>query len=89
MGYQCPSAYNPADFLIKTLAVVPDWEENCRQTIKKICDHFAVSDFAKEVEIVIQYEFHKGENEEVAFTAPLWLDIHINFLAFRWERALQ
>lgn len=63
MGYHCPSAYNPAEFFIKTLAVVPGCEDNCKQTVKRICEHFAVSEYAKQIEIVVQYEFHLGEND--------------------------
>lgn len=67
MGYHCPSAYNPAEFFIKALAVVPGCEENCKQAIKGICDQFAVSEYAKQIEVVVQYEFHLGENEGVSF----------------------
>lgn len=65
MGYYCPSAYNPAEFFIKALAVVPGCEENCKQAIKGICDQFVVSEYAKQIEVVVQYEFHLGENEGV------------------------
>lgn len=66
MGYHFPSAYNPAEFFIKALAVVPGCEEMCKQTIKSICEHFAVSDYAKQIDVVVQYEFHLGENEGVS-----------------------
>lgn len=65
VGYKCPSSYNPADFFIKTLATTPGFEENCKQSIKRICDHFAVSDYNKEVDVVVQYEFHMGRAAEV------------------------
>ncbi|XP_068899588.1 protein scarlet [Tenebrio molitor] len=64
VGYKCPSSYNPADFFIKTLATTPGFEENCKQSIKRICDHFAVSDYNKEVDVVVQYEFHMGRAAE-------------------------
>lgn len=33
-GYQCPNDYNPADFLIHTLAVVPGQEAECKERIE-------------------------------------------------------
>jgi hypothetical protein len=44
MGAACPSNYNPADFFIQMLAIVPAREETCRQTIDMVCDAFQVSE---------------------------------------------
>lgn len=67
MGYTCPKNYNPGDYLVKTLGITPGAEENCRQTSRAICNRFAVSDYAKEVEVLVQYECHIGSTyfEEV------------------------
>lgn len=59
--------YNPADFLIKTLAIYPGSEEASRLSIKKICDQFAVSEYAKMVDVVVQYEFHMGRTLQVSY----------------------
>nr|XP_022907988.1 protein scarlet-like [Onthophagus taurus] len=64
LGYKCPHNYNPADFFIRTLAVTPGFEETSKQTIKRICNQFAVSDYIKEVDVVVQYEFHMGRASE-------------------------
>nr|BDX53025.1 Scarlet [Dorcus rectus] len=64
LGYKCPNNYNPADFFIRTLALTPGFEETSKQTIKSICNQFAVSDYAKEVDVVVQYEFHMGRASE-------------------------
>lgn len=56
----CPTAYNPADFYIKSLACTPGDETNSRRAIKRFCDQFAVSEYAREIEVVVQYEFHLG-----------------------------
>lgn len=45
----CPSNYNPADFYVQQLAVVPGNEHESRENIRRICDTFASSDYAKEV----------------------------------------
>ncbi|XP_045474983.1 protein scarlet [Harmonia axyridis] len=60
MGYPCPSAHNPADYFIRILATPHGFEENSKNVVKKICDNFSVSDYAKEVDVVVQYEFHMG-----------------------------
>ncbi|KAB0802093.1 hypothetical protein PPYR_04279 [Photinus pyralis] len=77
LGYNCPNNYNPADFYIRTLAVTPGSEEASKQTIRYICDHFAVSEYIKEVEMVIQYEFHMGRSLQAQtfrtnFKEQLW-----------------
>lgn len=40
----CPTNYNPADFYVERLAIVPGKEEESLETIRKICDAFAVSE---------------------------------------------
>lgn len=60
MGYICPTSYNPSDFYIRTLGCTPGDEANSRRAIKRICDQFAVSEYAKEIEVLVQYEFHIG-----------------------------
>ncbi|XP_062537157.1 protein white [Armigeres subalbatus] len=49
LGIPCPPNYNPADFYVQMLAIAPNKEAECRDTIKKICDSFAVSSIAREV----------------------------------------
>lgn len=60
VGYSCPYGYNPADFLIKSLAVTTNDELGSRRRLKRICDEFSVSDFAKEVDLEINYQAHVG-----------------------------
>lgn len=43
MNAPCPTNYNPADFYVQLLAIVPGKEDESRDTIRKICDSFAVS----------------------------------------------
>lgn len=45
LGAACPSNYNPADYYIQLLAVVPSREETCRNTIEMVCDTFDRSEF--------------------------------------------
>lgn len=34
IGYPCPANYNPADFYIMTLAIIPGQEVECKQRIE-------------------------------------------------------
>ncbi|KAF7270964.1 hypothetical protein GWI33_016096 [Rhynchophorus ferrugineus] len=36
----CPKNYNPADYFIQLLAIVPDNEESCRHAVNMICDKY-------------------------------------------------
>jgi len=60
MGQPCPSNYNPADFFVLKLAIAPNAEAECRANIKTICDTFASSEIAKDVneQIII----HRAES---------------------------
>ncbi|KAK3582003.1 hypothetical protein CHS0354_030955 [Potamilus streckersoni] len=49
-GYLCPVNYNPADYYIMTLAVVPGRESECRDRVEKICDGFKHSEFDQKIE---------------------------------------
>lgn len=49
MNAPCPMNYNPADFYVQLLAIVPGKEDESRDTIRKICDSFAVSPISTEV----------------------------------------
>ena len=33
LGYTCPEDYNPADFFVFTLAIIPGKEEECREKV--------------------------------------------------------
>ncbi|XP_046816693.1 protein scarlet isoform X2 [Vespa crabro] len=57
-GYECPQTYNPADFLVATLAIVPRDESSSRITAQRICDAFLTSEACKEVDVNIQLELH-------------------------------
>ncbi|KAJ8955186.1 hypothetical protein NQ318_009082 [Aromia moschata] len=79
LGYTCPSSYSPADFFIKLIASTPGCESSSKQTIKRICDQFAISDYAKEVEVVVQYEFHMGRA-----VMPTYFKTKKNFKELNW-----
>uniref|UniRef100_A0A8D8NPB6 Protein white n=1 Tax=Culex pipiens TaxID=7175 RepID=A0A8D8NPB6_CULPI len=68
LGIPCPPNYNPADFYVQMLAIAPNKESECRDTIKKICDSFATSPIAREVAEVAA----TGKNvEEHYFLQPM------------------
>ncbi|KAK5645430.1 hypothetical protein RI129_006730 [Pyrocoelia pectoralis] len=59
----CPPNYNPADYYIQLLAVVPGREESCKQAVNMICDAFARSDCGVKVAV----EAATVEKEEYKF----------------------
>ncbi len=50
----CPTTYNPADFFIKTLAIMPDSREESLKRAKSICDAYERSEFKQHLEKEIQ-----------------------------------
>ncbi|XP_053373342.1 protein white-like [Mercenaria mercenaria] len=48
-GYVCPKNFNPADFYILTMAVVPGKETERQHRIEEICDNFDGTDYAKQI----------------------------------------
>lgn len=46
MEAPCPTNYNPADFYVERLAIVPGQEDESREIVRKICDAFAVSEYS-------------------------------------------
>lgn len=45
----CPTNYNPADFYVERLAIVPGKEDESRDDVRKICDAFAVSEYSTKI----------------------------------------
>ncbi|XP_061711951.1 protein scarlet-like [Cydia pomonella] len=100
LGYHCPITYNPTDYFIKVLAMTPGSEEASRQAVKSICDRFAVSDAAKELDMEIHLEFHLMDHEDQArkklskenfkppffFTKIMWLVYRYALIVIRDPR---
>ncbi|XP_049807634.1 protein white-like [Schistocerca nitens] len=66
MGASCPANYNPADFFVQLLAVVPGREDACRQTVELVCDAFARSEIGQRIEA--ESEVHG----ELQFRSAMW-----------------
>lgn len=62
LGAACPSNYNPADFFVQALAVVPGRELTCRHAIETTCDTFRRSEYG--ANIALQAEIVHGEFED-------------------------
>ncbi|KAB0792488.1 hypothetical protein PPYR_04282 [Photinus pyralis] len=45
LGAPCPKNYNPADYFMQLLAIVPNQEEDCKQVVNMMCDAFAGSGY--------------------------------------------
>lgn len=59
----CPINYNPADFFVERLAIVPGKEDESCETIRKICDAFAVSEYQTK----LNDEISKLQSNSIAF----------------------
>ncbi|GAB6026310.1 hypothetical protein CHUAL_012516 [Chamberlinius hualienensis] len=70
-GYECPYSYNPADFYILTLAIVPGHEEERKKRVEIICDQFDESNdgqrLTKSIDAVATNNY---ESSGVWATAP-------------------
>lgn len=51
MEAPCPRNYNPADYYVQLLAVIPGKEESCKQAVIMICDTFEKSDLGVRVAV--------------------------------------
>ncbi|XP_076242444.1 protein scarlet-like isoform X2 [Calliopsis andreniformis] len=54
-GYECPQSYNPADFLIATVAPGSKTESG-EEVARKICDRFLTSEASNEIDRILQKE---------------------------------
>ncbi|XP_065840254.1 protein white-like [Oscarella lobularis] len=91
VGYPCPENYNPADFYVHTLAIVPGNEEECREKVQDITDKFAVSETGNAMTTAIEearsktnngshdasyaVEFSKDTIESLSFKASVFTQI--------------
>ncbi|KAL1497603.1 hypothetical protein ABEB36_008533 [Hypothenemus hampei] len=55
----CPRNYNPADYFIQLLAIVPGNEESCRNAVNMICDKFQRSELG--IKIALDAAMTSGE----------------------------
>ncbi|XP_071555075.1 protein white-like isoform X1 [Temnothorax nylanderi] len=62
LGAACPSNYNPADFFVQVLAVMPGRELTCRHAIETTCDTFRRSEYG--ASIALKVEAAHGEFED-------------------------
>lgn len=66
----CPTNYNPADFYVEMLAIVPGKEDESRLKVRKICDAFAVSEYHMKINDKInKLEANVSKYEPFAFSS--------------------
>ncbi|KAJ8868078.1 hypothetical protein PR048_031887 [Dryococelus australis] len=61
LGAACPTNYNPGDFFIQLLAVIPSREEACKETIELICDNFNSSDMGLHINQITKPKLYQME----------------------------
>ncbi|XP_012282136.1 protein white [Orussus abietinus] len=62
LGAACPSNYNPADYFIQLLAIVPGREASCRHSVNSVCDTFQRSEHG--MKISLEAETVNGDFED-------------------------
>lgn len=82
LGATCPSNYNPADYFIQLLAVVPGKELACRHAVNRVCDMFENSKIGRKIVFEVEkanfhedfasYEKKKCTSRVKAFKATWW-----------------
>ncbi|KAJ8914462.1 hypothetical protein NQ315_011403 [Exocentrus adspersus] len=70
LGAPCPRNYNPADYFIHLLAVIPGKEESCKQAIAMICDSFERSDLG--VKMVVDSATMTADSE--CSESDIWIN---------------
>ncbi|KAJ8980924.1 hypothetical protein NQ317_011566, partial [Molorchus minor] len=76
----CPRNYNPADYFIQLLGIIPEREESCRQAIAMICDKFEKSDIG--VKMIVESSYRVSKHS-VSRGKLLWnfsIEIRMNFI---------
>ncbi|CAF0898548.1 unnamed protein product [Brachionus calyciflorus] len=63
-GMELPPNYNPADFYIRKLAVIPSDREKCLKNVLKICDGFSNSEFKSRINSTIKYINNEKYSQE-------------------------
>ncbi|GAB1859723.1 Protein scarlet isoform X1 [Camponotus japonicus] len=53
-GYECPCNYNPADFLVATLAIASGDADGSGRIAQKICDAYLTSEACNEIDVTLQ-----------------------------------
>ena len=51
LGYVCPETHNPADFLIRLLAINPDYVAECRKRADEFVAAFQASELNQRIEV--------------------------------------
>lgn len=58
LGYPCPMNFNPADYFVHTLAIVPGDEENCKDRVKVYeADNYQPTTGSRQLFHSIKYSF--------------------------------
>ena len=64
INFSCPEDYNPADYFIQTLAIVPGREDECREQVEKICEKYDESAVAEELRADVESQLSLVDEDE-------------------------
>ncbi|KAH9395283.1 ATPase [Tyrophagus putrescentiae] len=80
---ECPPNYNPAEFYVKQLAVMPGKEVSCRKKLNAVCDHFASKTVMKDLPEKATTTFVSCES--VVFNSPYKTSCFVQYQALAWR----
>ncbi|KAJ8024417.1 Protein white [Holothuria leucospilota] len=88
LGYDSPKNYNPADFMVETLAIVPGMEAECFQKVGKITDAFERTEIARAIARKIRLPQSEVVAEEKASGSPYKASWWDQMRACAWRSCL-
>lgn len=63
LGYDCPTSFNPADYYIQSLAIVPGREKECREGVALVAECFRESSYARSINWQLENESY-GDSDK-------------------------
>ncbi|XP_044261652.1 protein white isoform X2 [Tribolium madens] len=89
----CPKNYNPADYFIQLLAIVPEKEESSRQAVNLICDKFERSNIGVKIALEAATAEREGGYYDIwingeSFKSPYKASCWAQFKAVLWRSLL-
>ncbi|XP_015785595.1 protein white-like isoform X2 [Tetranychus urticae] len=94
LGFKCPSNYNPSDFYVQQLSIVPGNKEQCLSKVNMICNSYEASDYHRdlrsELKIVSEATFEaiSGPAKLKQYSKPVQIDIFSQFNLLTHRSAL-
>ena len=85
-GFLCPNEYNPADFLIRTVAIVPNLQIECKEKVELLAHSFKTSEMGRELSRKIsEVENNRDHISNVVNSNPSRANFFRQFRCLAWR----